>query len=155
MGRRGGARRSARPAWLGPPGLAGAPVDRLQPSWPLPVSRVSPSASRHPHGPSGRLVRAMNPVRVGVWGVGVWGEKHARVYDALPDVALVGVYDRDPERARTVAERYRCSVFPSPEAMLDQCEAVSIAVATVAHRAALERSAAAGRHALVEKPMAP
>ena len=97
----------------------------------------------------------MNPVRVGVWGVGVWGEKHARVYDALPDVALVGVYDRDPERARTVAERYRCSVFPSPEAMLDQCEAVSIAVATVAHRAALERSAAAGRHALVEKPMAP
>jgi predicted dehydrogenase len=39
--------------------------------------------------------------------------------------------------------------------MLDECEAVSIAVATVAHRAALERTAAAGRHALVEKPMAP
>ena len=34
------------------------------------------------------------------------------------------------------------------------CEAVSIAVPTVEHRAAVERAAAAGRHALVEKPMA-
>ena len=25
----------------------------------------------------------MSPVRVGVWGTGTWGEKHARVYEAL------------------------------------------------------------------------
>ena len=81
-------------------------------------------------------------VRTGVWGVGAWGEKHARVYDALPESDLAGVYDQDAARARAVAERYGCAAFTSPDALLAACEAVSIAVPTV------------GRHALVEKPMA-
>ena len=35
----------------------------------------------------------MDRVRVGVWGAGVWGEKHARVYHALPDAELVGKHE--------------------------------------------------------------
>jgi predicted dehydrogenase len=96
----------------------------------------------------------MQPVRVGVWGVGVWGEKHARVAEALAETELAGVHDRDHARAREVAERYHCPVFDSPEALLAECEAVTIATPTVSHREAVERAAAAGRHALVEKPMA-
>jgi predicted dehydrogenase len=96
----------------------------------------------------------MNAIRVGVWGVGVWGEKHARVYAGLPEARLIGVFDRDHTRARTLAERHGCRAFESAEAMLHECEAVSIAVPTVGHRAALEQAAAAGRHALVEKPLA-
>jgi predicted dehydrogenase len=94
-------------------------------------------------------------MRVGVWGVGVWGEKHARVYAAIPEAELVGVHDQDPERARAVAAQYGCRAFASTAELLAECEAVSIAVPTVAHRAALEQAAAAGRHALVEKPLAP
>jgi len=97
----------------------------------------------------------MTAVRVGVWGVGVWGEKHARVYHALPEAELAGVYDRDAARARAVAEQYGGTAFDTPEALLEACEAVSVAVPTVAHREAVERVAAAGRHVLVEKPMAP
>jgi len=93
-------------------------------------------------------------VRAGVWGVGVWGEKHARVYHALPEAELVGVHDRDAALARAVAERYGCRAFDSADGLLAACEAVSIAVPTVGHREAAERAAAAGRHALVEKPMA-
>jgi predicted dehydrogenase len=93
-------------------------------------------------------------IRTGVWGVGVWGEKHARVYQALPEAELAGVYDHDSVRAREVAERYGCRAFESSEELLASCDAVSIAVPTVEHRAAAERAAAAGRHALVEKPMA-
>lgn len=93
-------------------------------------------------------------IRAGVWGVGVWGEKHARVYQALPEAELAGVYDRDPVRAREVAERYGCRAFESAAELLAACDAVSIAVPTVEHRAAAEQAAAAGRHALVEKPMA-
>ena len=93
-------------------------------------------------------------LRTGVWGVGAWGEKHARVYHALPGSALSGVYDRDSDRAREVAARYGCAAFGSPDELLAACEAVSIAVPTVEHREAAERTAAAGRHALVEKPMA-
>jgi predicted dehydrogenase len=94
------------------------------------------------------------PVRVGVWGAGAWGEKHARVYETLPTAELIGVYDRHEERAREVAARHGARAFASADELLAACEAVSIAVPTVAHRAALEQACAAGRHALVEKPMA-
>lgn len=96
----------------------------------------------------------MRPVAAAVWGVGVWGEKHARVYAALPETTLAGVYDRNEARAREVAERYGTRAFTSVDAMLESCEAVSVATPTVAHREAVERAAAAGRHVLVEKPIA-
>jgi len=96
----------------------------------------------------------MKPVRVGVIGVGTWGEKHARVYAGLPEAKLVGVTDVVGARAREVAERHGAPAFESPEALLRECEAVSIAVPTVHHREAYEKVAAAGVHALVEKPMA-
>jgi predicted dehydrogenase len=96
----------------------------------------------------------MNPVRAGVWGVGVWGEKHARVYDAIEEATLVGVYDHHPGRAAEVASRHGCRAFASADELLAECEAVSVAVPTIAHRAAVEQAAAARRHVLVEKPMA-
>ncbi len=96
----------------------------------------------------------MEAIRTGVWGVGVWGEKHARVYAAIPEAALAGVYDQSPDRAREVAKQYGARAFDSPEELLRECEAVSVATPTVAHREAVERSLAAGCHVLVEKPMA-
>src|SRR5215831_11300952 len=96
----------------------------------------------------------MKPVRVGVWGVGTWGEKHARVFQSLPGAELVGVHDHDAARADEVAQRYGTRAFRSPEALLEACEAITVATPTVAHRAAVETAAAAKRHVLVEKPMA-
>jgi predicted dehydrogenase len=77
------------------------------------------------------------------------------VYATIPEAELVGVYDRSADRARRVAEQHGGRAFDSAEALLSECEAVSIAVATVGHRDAFEQAAAAGRHALVEKPLAP
>lgn len=94
------------------------------------------------------------PLRCGVWGVGVWGEKHARVYAALAEASLVGVYDRSRERAEAVAAQYGVPAFPTAAALLAEVEAVSIATPTVDHAAAVEEAMAAGCHALVEKPMA-
>lgn len=99
-------------------------------------------------------MKSSKPVRAGVWGVGVWGEKHARVYSALPGAELAGVFDRDAARAAKVAREYRTRAFESPAALLAACEAVSVAVPTVAHRDAVLEACAAGRHVLVEKPMA-
>lgn len=96
----------------------------------------------------------MQPMRCGVWGVGVWGEKHARVYAAIPEAQLVGVYDRSAERAREVAKQYGARAFDSPEDLLRECEAVSVATPTVAHREAAEQALGSGCHVLVEKPMA-
>ena len=97
----------------------------------------------------------MKPIRVGVWGVGAWGEKHARVYASVPEARLTGVYDNDAARAAAVATQHGTRAFGSPAELLAASEAVSIAVPTVAHLAAFEQAAAAGIHALVEKPLAP
>lgn len=96
----------------------------------------------------------MEAVRSGVWGVGVWGEKHARVYSSVPEASFVGVYDLDAARARAVVAQYGGRAFESPEALLRECEAISVATPTVAHRLATETALAAGCHVLVEKPMA-
>jgi predicted dehydrogenase len=96
----------------------------------------------------------MNPIRVGVWGAGAWGEKHARVYRALAGAELVGVYDRHAGRGAEVAARHGGRAFERPEDLLAACDAVSIAVPTVDHRVATEQALDAGCHVLVEKPMA-
>jgi predicted dehydrogenase len=98
------------------------------------------------------------PLRVGVWGVGTWGEKHARVWRALSSddagVEFVGVYDQSAERARQVAAEHGGRAFDSPGALLAEVDALSIATPTVAHRVAAEAALGAGCHVLVEKPLA-
>lgn len=96
----------------------------------------------------------MKPVRTGVWGVGVWGEKHARVYGSIPESQFIGVYDRSRERAAQVVAQFGGRVFDTPEALLAECEAVSVATPTVSHLEAAEKALGAGCHVLVEKPMA-
>jgi predicted dehydrogenase len=98
----------------------------------------------------------MASLRVGVWGVGVWGEKHARIWRALAphDIELIGVHDGNAGRAAEVAASHDCEAFATPEAMLRRVDAVSITVPTVSHRAAAEAALSAGCHCLVEKPMA-
>lgn len=93
-------------------------------------------------------------VRVGVVGVGKWGANHVRVFRSLPDVELVGVYDRDQERGEKVARQWDTRLYPSLEALLDEVEAVSCAVSTPAHCEVGRRVLAAGVHLLLEKPMA-
>ncbi len=94
-------------------------------------------------------------IRVGVVGVGYLGRFHARIYNDMPDVELVGVVDIDPQSAQSTAEKHGCRAYTDCVELLDQVEAVSIVVPTAAHlqvaRPFLER----GVHMLVEKPIAP
>lgn len=92
-------------------------------------------------------------VRCGVIGVGSLGQHHARIYASLPGVELVGIADADPARAAEIAERHGTRVFPSPEALAAECEAVSIVVPTDLHEKVAIPVMEAGAHVLVEKPI--
>ena len=92
-------------------------------------------------------------IRVGVIGVGALGQHHARVYAGLPGVELAGVHDTDFARARAVAERHHCRPLPSVEALLDEVDAVSVAVPTIDHHRLARQALLGGRDVLVEKPM--
>jgi predicted dehydrogenase len=95
------------------------------------------------------------PLRVGVVGVGYLGSIHARIYAGMANAELVGVADIDPKTAERVAAEHGCSSFTDPYALLDQVDAVSVAVPTTAHKEVALPYLEAGKHVLLEKPIAP
>jgi predicted dehydrogenase len=94
------------------------------------------------------------PVRVGVVGVGHMGREHARIYAQLPQAAFVGVYDAEFATARKVAQQHQCRAFETLQELIENTEAVSIATPTSAHFDTASRFLLAGRHVLIEKPIA-
>lgn len=95
-----------------------------------------------------------SPLRAGVAGAGVFGGHHARKYASLPDVELVGVYDRGTGRALALAEGLGAPGFVDLEAFLERAEAVTIAAPAVAHFELAWAALCAGRHVYSEKPLA-
>ncbi len=95
----------------------------------------------------------MKIIKAGVIGVGYLGRFHAQKYQALEDVELVGVADVDPDRARQVAAECGCAHFSDYRELLDQVDAVSIAVPTSFHHQVGFDALSAGVDILLEKPM--
>lgn len=97
---------------------------------------------------------ATSDVRIGVVGAGALGFHHVRLLRDAPGVQLAGFHDERPERASQVAGELGVRSYTSLDELLDDVEALTIAVPTPAHfevaRAALER----GKHLLIEKPIA-
>ena len=91
---------------------------------------------------------------MGVAGVGYLGRFHALIYSRHPDVELVGVADTDPETAQRVASEAGCESFNDAMALLERVDAVSIVVPTTAHLAVTRPFLEAGKHVLLEKPIA-
>jgi predicted dehydrogenase len=94
------------------------------------------------------------PVAVGVAGVGHLGRHHARLYAGMPGVRLVGVVDRDSERARRAAAEFGCEAWGEPADLVGRVQAVSVAVPTEFHAAVARPLLLAGVDVLVEKPLA-
>lgn len=94
--------------------------------------------------------------RVGVVGTGVMGRNHARVLHELGAVDLVGVADSNVDAACQVAGAHATRGYGSLSELLakERPEAVTIAVPTENHHAAVMEALAAGCHVLVEKPIA-
>jgi len=96
----------------------------------------------------------MKPLRAGVIGVGHLGQHHARHYATLPGATLVGVCDAEPSRAKLIADRHGVQAWTQLPELLKQVEIVSVAAPTSAHFAATKACLDAGKHVLVEKPIA-
>jgi predicted dehydrogenase len=93
-------------------------------------------------------------MRVGVVGIGHLGQHHARIYRSLPGVTLEGVADTDPKRRFEVGTRLGVRAYEDWRALLDKVDAISVVVPTTAHREIALPFIEAGKHVLVEKPIA-
>jgi len=98
----------------------------------------------------------MKKLGVAVVGTGFWGRNHARVYRELESTELVAICDVDAEKAKKVADQFCVKAYTSSSRMLknEAIDAVSICTwSTSLAREAL-KALEAGKHVLVEKPMA-
>jgi predicted dehydrogenase len=96
-------------------------------------------------------------VNIAVIGAGYWGPNLIRNFAACPDAKLVAVCDKDPQRLGKVLANY-----PGVEALNDtnllwernDIDAVAIATPVDTHAPLALAALRAGKHVLVEKPLA-
>ena len=94
-------------------------------------------------------------VRFGLVGTGYWArETHAPGIAATAGATLAAVWGRDRAAASALAAGYGAVGHDDFDAFLAQVDAVSFAVPPDVQPALAMRAAAAGRHLLLEKPMA-
>ena len=98
----------------------------------------------------------MKKLGVAVVGTGFWGKNHARVYKELDSTELVAVCDVDAEKAKGIAAQFGVKAYTSSARMLknENIEAVSICTWSTSLAKEALKALRAGKHVLVEKPMA-
>lgn len=95
-----------------------------------------------------------NKIKTAVIGVGHLGQAHARVHASLEQTELVAVCDINEANGRAIAEQRQTRFVRDYRELLDEVEAVSIAVPTINHHEITLAFLEAGVHVLVEKPIA-
>lgn len=95
-------------------------------------------------------------IRVALVGTGSWGRQHARVFSAHPEVELVAVAGRDPQRTRTRAAEFAAHPYTDIAEMLDRerPDLVSLCLPNQGHTAPTLQVLRAGYPVLAEKPLA-
>ncbi len=98
------------------------------------------------------MIQYMQPLRVGVVGVGYLGSIHARIYRELPECVLVAVCDTDAATCARAGGEYGAEAFQDHRELFGRVDAVSIAVPTEKHYPIARDFLKHGIHTLVEKP---
>jgi predicted dehydrogenase len=96
----------------------------------------------------------MDKIKVAIIGVGYLGRQHARIYSELDSVDLVGVVDKNAQRAKAVAMEFRTTAYAHYREVLGRVGAVSLAVPTTEHASIGCELLRQGIDVLVEKPIA-
>jgi len=94
-------------------------------------------------------------VRFGVFGTGPWARAvHAPALAGHPAAELVGVWGRDLAKAKALGAEFEVPGFAEVDELLERVDAVALALPPDVQAPLAERAAAAGKHLLLEKPVA-
>jgi len=92
-------------------------------------------------------------LNVGVIGIGLMGQNHARVYSEIAN--LIGIADPDEEILGEVSKRFNVEGYKHFKELIERkdLDAVSVSSPTSTHFEVTKAAIEAGKHVLVEKPM--
>ncbi len=94
-------------------------------------------------------------MRFGLLGTGYWARTvHGAALAAHADVELVGVWGRDPSKAADLAGALAIHPYESIDKLLADVDAVAVALPPDIQAELALRAAEAGRHLLLDKPLA-
>ncbi|MDO7867399.1 Gfo/Idh/MocA family protein [Nocardioides jiangxiensis] len=94
-------------------------------------------------------------IRIGVVGTGPWARTtHAAGCAAHPDVELTGIWGRDLGRASALADPHGVPAYDDFDAFLEAVDAVTFAITPDVQAELAIRAARAGKHLLLDKPVA-
>ncbi|MEU3528203.1 Gfo/Idh/MocA family oxidoreductase [Streptomyces sp. NPDC038707] len=94
-------------------------------------------------------------MRIGLLGTGPWARAtYAPALAAHPGLHFAGVWGRRPEAATELAERYGVTAYADVDALLADVDAVAVALPPAVQAQLAVRAAGAGRHLLLDKPLA-
>jgi predicted dehydrogenase len=94
-------------------------------------------------------------VRFGLFGTGPWAQMvHAPGLAAHPDVEFVGVWGRNETKAADLAGRHGAATYPSIDALIADVDAIAAALPPDVQAPIALQAARAGRHLLLDKPVA-
>lgn len=97
-----------------------------------------------------------NRMRFAIIGCGRIAQKHGEALMGIPEAQLIAVCDIVPEKAQAFADKYGATPYTSYEEMLakEDLDVVTIATPSDLHAPIGIAVAKAGKHVMVEKPMA-
>lgn len=99
----------------------------------------------------------MKKVRIGVIGLGWFGEIHCEAISAIPTLELAGLCTRTPSRLKEMGEKFGVTkLYTDYNEMLadPDIDAVSVVTMWTQHTEPTLAALAAGKHVFLEKPMA-
>ncbi len=95
-------------------------------------------------------------MKVAILGAGFMGSTHAKAFQKVPGVDIAAIYAHSDKRAAPLAQELGTIYTDNIDAILrdESIEAIDNCLPTPEHRPLTEAALAAGKHVLLEKPIA-
>ena len=94
-------------------------------------------------------------MRFGLFGTGPWAQQaHGPALAGHPTAELVGVWGRNPEKAAALAGAHGVTAYTEVEALIAEVDAIAVALPPDVQADIALQAARAGKHLLLDKPVA-
>ena len=92
-------------------------------------------------------------MKIGIFGVGSFGEKHISVLKSIENFNIIGFFDPDKKRADEIQNTFNIKLFNDPLTLIKNCEAIDIVSDTDTHYELIKLGIKHNKHIFVEKPI--